>query len=73
MQASPAIYGPYGFDVTGIVQNWASGSATNNGILLEDAEFVFPYADLIRTSWFFSTDEFGGDAKNKPTLWVSYH
>lgn len=72
VQGSPAIFGPYAFDVTTIVQNWASGSAANHGILLEDAEYVFPYDSLIRTSWFFSTDEFGGDPKNKPTLWVSY-
>jgi hypothetical protein len=74
-QGSPTAWGPYVFDVTLIVRNWVSGTFQNNGILLEDAEFIFPNADLIRTSFFFSTDSYNGagNEKNKPTLWVDYH
>jgi hypothetical protein len=70
---SPAFYGSFGIDVTAMVQNWASGAASNNGILIEDAEFVFPYNSYIRTTFFWSTDNFNGSFDNKPTLWVDYH
>ena len=72
-QGSPTAYGPYTFDVTTIAQNWANGSFQNNGILVEDAEYVFPYDSLIRTGFFFSTDAFNNNAYNRPTLWVDYH
>jgi hypothetical protein len=42
-------------------------------VLLEDAEYVFPYGDYIRTTFFFSTDAFNADPNNRPTLWVDYH
>ena len=75
VQGSPLAFGPYVFDVTQIVRNWVSGSFQNYGILLEDANYVFPYADSIRTTFFFSVDSFNGVGaeKNKPTLWVDYH
>lgn len=69
---SPGLWGPYGIDVTTIVQNWANGTFQNNGVLLEDAEYVFPYNSLIRTSFFWSTDTFNGSQDNRPTLWVDY-
>lgn len=69
---SPGIYGAYGIDVTEIVQNWANGTFQNNGILLEDAEYVFPYDSLIRTSFFWSTDTYNNNPNFKPTLWVEY-
>ena len=73
IQGSPVGYGNYGIDVTTIVQNWANGSASNNGVLLDDAEYVFPYASIIRSSFFYSTDSYNGSYDNKPTLWVNYH
>ena len=73
LQGSPVAWGPYVFDVTTIVRNWVSGTFQNHGVLVEDAEYVFPYNDLIRTSFFWSTDAFNGDPKNRPTLWVDYH
>ena len=75
LQGSPLYYGPYAFNVTTIVQNWANGSFGNNGILIEDAEYVFPLGDAIRTSWFWSTDtgHFNASPVNRPTLWVDYH
>jgi hypothetical protein len=68
---APGIYGPWAVDVTTIVRNWVSGSA-NNGVLIEDANFVFPSASLIRTSFFNSTDSFAGDARRRPTLWIDF-
>ena len=73
IQGSPVSYGGYAFDVTTMVQQWANGGWVNNGILLDDAEFVFPYASIIRTSFFYSTDSFNNNPLNKPTLWVDYH
>jgi titin len=73
LQGSPVAFGPYVFNVTSIVQAWVTGSFVNNGLLLEDAEYVFPYGDYIRTSFFFSTDTFAGDQNKRPTLWVDYH
>lgn len=68
---SPSSY-MYVRDVTGIVQGWANGTIPNNGIFLEDAEYVFPYDSLIRTSFFYSADDYGGNVANKPTLWIDY-
>jgi hypothetical protein len=72
-QGSPTSFGPYAFDVTAIVQSWANGSYQNDGLLVEDAEYVFPDGDFIRTSFFYSTDSFNGYSQNRPTLWVDYH
>ncbi len=70
---APGIFGPWAVDVTAIVQNWVNGSAQNHGLLVEDANFVFPYADLIRVSTFSSTDTYANDMKNRPTLWIDSH
>lgn len=72
INGSPLGYGNYGIDVTTITQNWANGSAANHGVYLEDAEFVFPYGNYIRSSFFWSTDNYNGSFDNKPTLWVNY-
>ena len=44
MVAAPTSFSPIGFNVTQIVQNWASGAWSNSGFLLQDVSYVFPYS-----------------------------
>ncbi len=68
---APTTTAPLVWDVTDITRQWASGAWANNGILIQDSKFVFPYATLWRTTRFYSTDYYGTD-EQRPQLLVQY-
>jgi len=55
----------YELDLTDAVQQWASGSAPNHGILLMDVE------ELARSTFYFGASD--GDEDYQPRLVVEYH
>jgi hypothetical protein len=63
--------GPLGWSVTEIVRNWASGAWPNNGVLLTDANAVFPNASPARASSFYSSDYYAAPDR-RPSLVVDY-
>lgn len=62
---------PYTFDVTAIVQNWANGSFTDNGLFLWDTVSNLPPVSLIRGVGFESVDVNSG-ATRRPQLVIRY-
>jgi hypothetical protein len=48
---------------------WACGLEPE----VQEEKSHFPYGDLIRTSFLYSTDEYNGNELNRPTLWVDDH
>ncbi len=58
-------------DVTDMVQYWANGTWGNYGFILYDSKFVFPYATLIRTTWFESLAYYT-NANRRPQLYLEY-
>jgi len=62
---------PFTIDVTTIVQNWANGSFTDNGLLLWDNVSTFPPVSVIRGVGFESADDNSG-ATRRPQLVIRY-
>ena len=68
--SSPSTSGWLGWDVTGIVRNWASGAWVNNGLLFMDHYLDLPYTNSLRATSFYSSDYYA--AGGRPSLVVQY-
>ncbi|HEX7050967.1 MAG TPA: CARDB domain-containing protein [Longimicrobiales bacterium] len=62
---------PLEFDVTAIVQNWASGVWANNGLLVRDLVSALPPVSVIRATFFDSADSYDSPAR-RPQLIVTF-
>ncbi len=64
---------PVEIDVTQIVRNWANGSRSNYGFLIEDVNYLFPYAIELRSSTFCSKEQVPScSANQRPELVIEY-
>jgi uncharacterized repeat protein (TIGR02543 family) len=72
IQSPPTYSGQiYEINVTSIVQNWASGAWSNNGLLFGSQNYTFPYYTVSNDTFeFYSLEDTAGDW---PKLIVTYH
>jgi hypothetical protein len=63
------------FDITGIVRQWASGAWANNGILVDDPDYEYPYYDVAGHATYCSIEGLGCSAScsNKPTILIEFY
>jgi hypothetical protein len=61
---------PYDINVTNIVQNWANGTYTNYGFLVEDTDYIFPYAIELRGAAYCGKE--GAPLCQPPQLVITY-
>lgn len=62
---------PVRWNITTIVRNWASGAWVNNGILLSDPNYVFPYGTFYRATIFQSLEDYT-DHNQRPKLVIEF-
>ena len=66
IRISGAVGGPYTWDVKNLVQEWASGTYTNNGLMVKRVDMNSP------TNWPYFTSSDHSVATTRPKLTVDY-